>query len=69
MYIGGLTRRLIRILAITLQRIGIFQKFFQSYRETPPSEHTYSFLFLKIRSEMADPMTHFAKIVPSFKTA
>ncbi len=55
MYIGGLTRREIRILAITLQWIGIFQKFFQSYRERPPSEHIYSFLFLKVWSEMADP--------------
>ncbi len=28
----------------TLQRIGVFQKFFQSYLERPPFEHIYSFL-------------------------
>ncbi len=34
-------------MATTLQRIGIFQKLFQSYRERPPSEHKYRFHFFE----------------------
>ncbi len=47
-------------MAITLQRIGIFQKWFQSYRERPPSDHKHRFHFSKLCLQMFDPMTHFA---------
>ncbi len=40
--------RLLRKMAMNLQRIAFFQKLFQIYQEMQPSDYKYCFMFWKI---------------------